>query len=90
MSRITKLKVGDSIGIFSPSSPITYLCPNRFERAKKFLQSKGFKIVEGTKLPFITDFDCCHTHPMMTLPIGCAVELDATNKKVTIIEEWFN
>jgi len=47
MNNITKLKVGDSIGIFSPSSPITYSCPNRFERAKKYLQSKGFKIVEG-------------------------------------------
>lgn len=47
MNNITKLKVGDSIGIFSPSSPITYSCPNRFDRAKKYLQSKGFKIVEG-------------------------------------------
>lgn len=47
MSYIEKLKFGDSIGIFSPSSPITYQCPNRFERAKKFLQSKGFEIVEG-------------------------------------------
>jgi len=48
MNTITKLKVGDSIGIFSPSSPITYSCPKRFARAKKYLQNKGFKIVEGT------------------------------------------
>ena len=48
MNNITKLKVGDSIGIFSPSSPITYSCPNRFERDKKYLQSKGFKIIEGS------------------------------------------
>ncbi len=47
MSRIEKLKKGDYIGIFSPSSPITYSCPKRFERAKKYLQDKGFKIVEG-------------------------------------------
>jgi muramoyltetrapeptide carboxypeptidase len=47
MNNLIKLKVGDSIGIFSPSSPITYTCPNRFERAKKYLQRKGFKIVEG-------------------------------------------
>lgn len=47
MEEIKKLKVGDSIGIFSPSSPITYLCPKRFERAKKYLQVKGFKIIEG-------------------------------------------
>lgn len=42
-----KLKVGDCIGIFSPSSPITYTVPKRFERAKAFLEHKGFKIIEG-------------------------------------------
>ncbi|MBU3188525.1 hypothetical protein K9O30_04020 [Clostridium bowmanii] len=41
------------------------------------------------KLPFIAEFDCCHTHPMMTLPIGCEIELDATRKKITIIKYWF-
>ncbi|WP_231297383.1 S66 family peptidase [Clostridium botulinum] len=43
------------------------------------------EVLRDTKLPFIADFDCCHTHPMMTLPIGATVELDATNQKVTII-----
>ena len=47
MKAIDKLKFGDSIGIFSPSSPITYSCPKRFERAKKYLQDKGFNIIEG-------------------------------------------
>lgn len=42
-----KLEVGDCIGIFSSSSPITYLVPKRFERAKTFLEAKGFKIIEG-------------------------------------------
>lgn len=47
MSYIEKLKVGDSIGIFSPSAPRTYLCPKRFQRAKKYLEEKGFNIIEG-------------------------------------------
>ncbi len=46
------------------------------------------EVLGGKRLPFIADFDCCHTHPMFTLPIGCEIELDATNKKVSIIEEW--
>lgn len=46
------------------------------------------EVLGNKKLPFIADFDCCHTHPMFTLPIGCEIELDATNKKVSIIEEW--
>ncbi|MFR1709317.1 MAG: S66 peptidase family protein [Clostridium sp.] len=46
------------------------------------------EVLGDKRLPFIADFDCCHTHPMVTLPIGCQIELDATNKKVSIIEEW--
>lgn len=47
MNNAIKLKAGDSIGIFSPSSPITYTCPKRFIRAKKYLQDRGFNIIEG-------------------------------------------
>lgn len=46
------------------------------------------EVLGDKKLPFIADFDCCHTHPMLTLPIGCEIELDATEKKVTIIQDW--
>ena len=45
------------------------------------------EVLGDQKLPFIAEFDCCHTHPMLTLPIGCSVELNATEKKVTIIED---
>ncbi|MBX7280958.1 S66 family peptidase [Clostridium chauvoei] len=44
------------------------------------------EVLGDKKLPFLAEFDCCHTHPMLTLPIGCRIELDATNKKVSIIE----
>jgi muramoyltetrapeptide carboxypeptidase LdcA involved in peptidoglycan recycling len=48
------------------------------------------EVLGDRKLPFIADFDCCHTHPMFTLPIGCSIELDAGKKRVTIIEDWLN
>jgi len=44
---IKKLKRGDTIGFFSPSTPITALCPNRFNRSKEFLENKGFKLKAG-------------------------------------------
>ncbi|WP_242858700.1 LD-carboxypeptidase [Clostridium botulinum] len=47
MCEFMKLKKGDTIGIFSPSTPITSICPKRFQRAKKYLEGKGFKIIEG-------------------------------------------
>lgn len=46
------------------------------------------EVLGEREIPFIADFDCCHTHPMITLPIGCEIELDATNKNVRIIKEW--
>lgn len=44
------------------------------------------EVLGDRKIPFIAEFDCCHTHPMMTLPIGSQIELDATNKRITLIE----
>lgn len=44
------------------------------------------EVMGDVKIPFLADFDCCHTHPMITLPIGCKVKLDATNKKIFILE----
>ena len=44
------------------------------------------EVMGKTSLPILADFDCCHTHPMLTLPIGCNVLLDAANKKVVLIE----
>ncbi|OTY14442.1 LD-carboxypeptidase [Bacillus mycoides] len=46
------------------------------------------EVLQNQKLPFLADFDCCHTHPMITLPIGIQVEMDATNKTIQIIERW--
>lgn len=42
------LKPGDTIGFFSPSAPATVFAPERFERAKAYLQGKGFKLVAGS------------------------------------------
>ncbi len=37
-------------------------------------------------IPILADFDCCHTHPILTMPIGGTVELNATQKTVRIWE----
>lgn len=46
------------------------------------------EVLGDKELPFIADFDCCHTHPMFTLPIGCEIELNATEKKISIMKDW--
>ncbi len=45
MKKLERLKHGDSIGIFSPSCPISNF--NTYVKAKKYLENKGYKIVEG-------------------------------------------
>lgn len=42
------LKAGDKIGFFSPSSPATAFAPHRFKRAKSYLVSQGFELVQGS------------------------------------------
>ncbi len=44
------------------------------------------EVLGDTAPPLLAEFDCCHTHPMLTLPLGCRVKLDATNKSVTLLE----
>lgn len=44
------------------------------------------EVLNGRKIPILADFDCCHTHPMLTLPIGCRVQLNATDQEVTLLE----
>ncbi len=47
------------------------------------------EVMGNSSIPILADFDCCHTHPMMTMPIGCQVRLDAENKIVTLLESPF-
>ena len=47
------------------------------------------EVLGNSSIPILADFDCCHTHPMMTMPIGCQVRLDAENKIVTLLESPF-
>ncbi len=44
------------------------------------------EVLGSIEVPFLAEFDCCHTHPMLTMPLGCTVELDA-GKKVTLLEQ---
>ena len=45
------------------------------------------EVLGNSSVPLLAEFDCCHTHPMLTIPIGCMVELNATEKKVELLEE---
>ncbi|MHC8514929.1 S66 family peptidase [Sporosarcina sp. ITBMC105] len=44
---VYKLQKGDTIGIFTPSSPASVTAEKRYIRGKQFLESKGFFIKDG-------------------------------------------
>ncbi|QHJ69906.1 S66 family peptidase [Planococcus halotolerans] len=46
------------------------------------------EVLGNSDIPILADFDCAHTHPMLTMPIGWTVKMDATNKKVHLMEQW--
>ena len=45
---------------------------------------------EKYKKPFLAQFDCCHTHPMLTLPIGVKYNLNASEKSLKINKKYNN
>jgi muramoyltetrapeptide carboxypeptidase len=46
------------------------------------------EIMDRPEIPIVADVNCAHVNPMLTLPLGVRVELDATNKVITILEDW--
>lgn len=43
------------------------------------------EVIGEPKCPILAEYDCSHTHPMITLPIGSTVNLDATKQQLTIL-----
>lgn len=48
------------------------------------------EVMGDVQYPVLAQFDCCHTHPMLTIPIGCMAELDAADQTVTITSRFIN
>ena len=46
------------------------------------------EVIGNPKFPILADFDCSHTHPMLSLPLGCSVKLDAAKQTLTLLSEW--
>ena len=50
-----KLRKGMTIGVFSPSTGISAIVPERYDRGTRFLESRGFRVRHGN-LHGKTDF----------------------------------
>lgn len=43
------------------------------------------EVLDGRRMPILAEVDCSHTLPMMTLPIGGKVCLDASEHRITLL-----
>ncbi|OCA59281.1 peptidase S66 [Aeromonas piscicola] len=46
------------------------------------------EVVGEPNFPILAEFDCAHTHPMLTLPLGIEAELDLDAQTLTLCEPW--
>ncbi|MGY3912109.1 S66 family peptidase [Aeromonas piscicola] len=46
------------------------------------------EVVGEPTFPILAEFDCAHTHPMLTLPLGIEAELDLDAQTLTLCEPW--
>ncbi|QXW31203.1 LD-carboxypeptidase [Aeromonas sanarellii] len=46
------------------------------------------EVVGEPGFPILAEFDCAHTHPMLTLPLGIQAELDLDGQSLTLLEPW--
>lgn len=45
------------------------------------------EVLHGRRLPILADVDCGHTIPMLTLPIGATVRLDADRQEIVLLSD---
>lgn len=44
------------------------------------------EIIGKYSFPILAEFDCCHTRPMLTMPMGANIRLDANAQTVSILD----
>lgn len=46
------------------------------------------EVLNGRPLPIVAEVDFCHTHPMLTCPIGVPLAIDFDARSLTLTGEW--
>lgn len=48
------------------------------------------EVLAGQPMPIVDGFDCCHTHPMLTLPLGVKLRINFKLEQVDIISRYLS
>ncbi|RBP63500.1 LD-carboxypeptidase [Brenneria salicis ATCC 15712 = DSM 30166] len=48
------------------------------------------EVLGEQQIPIVDGFDCCHTHPMLTLPVGATLTIDFYNDQISIMGQYLS
>lgn len=48
------------------------------------------EVLAGQPIPIVDGFDCCHSHPMLTVPLGATLRINFNLKQVDIISRYLS
>ncbi|WP_459175955.1 S66 family peptidase [Ewingella americana] len=48
------------------------------------------EVLGEQKIPIVDGFDCCHTHPMLTLPLGATLAIDFDIHNISIVGPYLS
>jgi len=46
------------------------------------------EVLHGQPMPILEGFDCCHTHPMLTLPLGITANINFDQSTFSLCSPW--
>lgn len=78
-----------SANVFDEISGLVVSKPENYDQSNSQFDGKALykEILADKKYPIIWNFDCGHTHPSITLPIGCKVFISAGEQVKVILRE---
>jgi len=77
----------EQLGIFEAAAALAFARPYGYtDEDATVLWDVVARRTEGAGLPVLANIEVGHTDPMITLPLGVPAELDATNKRLRLLE----
>lgn len=81
----------EQLGVFKSIAGLIYGRPYRFsDDTSRSLHTILSEFAGRHSLPAIANVDCGDTNPMLTLPLGVRVILDANTTTITVVEAAVN
>jgi muramoyltetrapeptide carboxypeptidase LdcA involved in peptidoglycan recycling len=77
----------EQLGVFEAAAALVFARPYGYtDQDAEALWDVVARRTEAAGLPVLANFEAGHTDPMITLPLGAPAELNATHKRLRLLE----